>query len=293
MKMFLRILFWLLIAAAPARAQFTNAHRSTLGVFSSIGNYDTDAQAFFTALESDASPTFLNSTQKNSVNALITSLKAHSLWTKYKAIYLFIGGTASAHKYNLKDPRNLDAAYRLTFPNGATHSSGGTDWTTTQYADTHMPSSLIVEGSTSVSIYHGENIQELGVSYGWDDGTKHGGLFMNYAGQLYSDFPAESTARIQISTSYDTRCMVHAAQTGTRTHTVYRNGSQIGTSTASATSAYTANNIWINARDLVNTFNGTKITSWFALANVGFSATDAANEYTDVQAFQTSNSRNF
>jgi hypothetical protein len=34
-------------------------------------------------------------------------------------------GTASQHKWNLKDPRDLDAAYRLQFNGGMTHSANG------------------------------------------------------------------------------------------------------------------------------------------------------------------------
>jgi hypothetical protein len=35
------------------------------------------------------------------------------IWRKTHAIYPLLGGTASAHKFNLKDPRDLNAAYRL------------------------------------------------------------------------------------------------------------------------------------------------------------------------------------
>ncbi len=80
-----------------------------------FGGYDADAQAFFNALEADASPVTLNTSQKDSINTLVEALKSASIWTKIKAIYPMIGGVASSHKYNLKDPRDLDAAFRLTF----------------------------------------------------------------------------------------------------------------------------------------------------------------------------------
>jgi hypothetical protein len=55
------------------------------------------------------------------------------------AIYPFVGGTATSHKYNLKDPRDLDAAYRIAFNGGWTHNSNGiTGDGTTGYAYTYV-----------------------------------------------------------------------------------------------------------------------------------------------------------
>jgi hypothetical protein len=52
-------------------------------------------------------------------------LKTAGIWTKMKAIYPFVGGTAASHKWNLKDPRDVDAAFRLSFTGGWTHTSTG------------------------------------------------------------------------------------------------------------------------------------------------------------------------
>ena len=80
---------------------------------------DADAQAFLNAAE------ITNVTQANAVNTLVIGMKAQGLWTKMKAVYPMVGGTATSHMYNLKDPRNLDAAYRLQFTGGWTHSALG------------------------------------------------------------------------------------------------------------------------------------------------------------------------
>ena len=81
--------------------------------------FDPDAQAFFTASG------LTGATNLNAVNQLVLDLKAASIWTKMKAIYPMVGGTAALHKWNLKDPQDLDAAYRLVFNGGWTHSSTG------------------------------------------------------------------------------------------------------------------------------------------------------------------------
>ena len=44
---------------------------------------------------------------------------------KIKALYPIVGGTAATHKFNFVDPRDLDAAFRLTFFGGWTHSANG------------------------------------------------------------------------------------------------------------------------------------------------------------------------
>jgi len=80
---------------------------------------DADAQAFITAAS------ITDPTQQSAVNQLVVDLKAASIWTKMSAVYPFVGGSATTHKFNLKDPRDLDAAFRLNFQGGWTHSSTG------------------------------------------------------------------------------------------------------------------------------------------------------------------------
>jgi hypothetical protein len=81
--------------------------------------YDTNALAFITAAG------ITDSIQQSAINTLVVGMKADGLWALMQVIYPFIGSTASAHKWNLKDPRDLDAAYRLTFYGGWTHSNTG------------------------------------------------------------------------------------------------------------------------------------------------------------------------
>lgn len=86
---------------------------------SSGGGLDPDAAAFLSAA-SITDPTITTA-----IDTLVTDLKGYGIWTKMKAIYPFVGGTATTHKFNLKDPRDLDAAFRLVFSGGWTHSSNG------------------------------------------------------------------------------------------------------------------------------------------------------------------------
>jgi len=92
----------------------------------------------------------------DAVNNMVQALVSNGLWTKIKAIYPIIGTTAAAHKFNLKDPRDADAAYRLSFLGGGwTHSSNGaTPNGTTSWANTFLvPSTSLSVSSGHISFY--------------------------------------------------------------------------------------------------------------------------------------------
>ena len=97
------------------------------------GALDPDAEAFLTAA------TITDPTEISAVNQLVIDMKDAGIWTKMKAVYPFVGGTATTHKWNLKDPQDTNAAFRLTFNGGWTHSSSGAlPNGTNAYADTYL-----------------------------------------------------------------------------------------------------------------------------------------------------------
>jgi len=103
-----------------------------------IPAFDSDAQAFITA----AGITDLN--QQTAITNLVIGLKTDNLWTKFQALYPFVGGTATTHKFNLKNPLDTNAAFRLVFTGGWTHSSTGAQPNgTNAYADTFLVSSVV------------------------------------------------------------------------------------------------------------------------------------------------------
>ena len=137
---------------------------ASLGIIAGKGSIpiDTDAQAFITAAS------ITDTTQKSAINQLVIDLKSANIWTKMKAIYPFVGGTAATHKFNLKDPRDLDVAFRLVFAGGWTHTStGALPNGTTAYANTKIiPSSILSQNSTHISYYSRTNNATGGVDFG-------------------------------------------------------------------------------------------------------------------------------
>jgi hypothetical protein len=70
----------------------------------------------------------------DALNNLVWSLVGTGLWDKCQAIYPFLGGTTiNTHKWNIKDVRDADAAFRLnaTVVSGFTYSENGVQSNTT------------------------------------------------------------------------------------------------------------------------------------------------------------------
>ena len=120
---------------------------------------DADADKFVQAVNA-CSP--LTSAQVKAIDELVIDLKAANIWTKFKAIYPFVGGSACAHKFNLKDPRDLDAAFRLTFQISSTliniqHNEKGIYKTTLEsspFTETYLnPFIHLLQDSTHMSVY--------------------------------------------------------------------------------------------------------------------------------------------
>jgi len=71
------------------------------------------------------------------VDYIVSNMKAIGTWDLCNAVYGFVGGTAASHKFNWKDLRDVDAAFRLTFVGGVTHNANGMQGNGTNgYADT-------------------------------------------------------------------------------------------------------------------------------------------------------------
>lgn len=133
--------------------------------------YDIDAQLFFDA-ETAAGVT-LTTNEKNAVNQLVLDLKAASIWTKFHALYPIIGGSATSHKFNLKDPRDLDAAFRLVFAGGVTHSSNGFVGNGTNgWANTFLnPNTIFPGGFSSIGFYNRVSTTNQGIYIGTTVGS--------------------------------------------------------------------------------------------------------------------------
>jgi hypothetical protein len=79
---------------------------------------------------------------------LVVGLKSANLWTKMQAIYPYVGGNAFSHKWNLKDPRDSNDAFRIQYVGALTHTATGVQ-TAGGYMNTFFAPSAITPPSSS------------------------------------------------------------------------------------------------------------------------------------------------
>ena len=127
--------------------------------------YDTDAQAFFTAVAGGGDT--LTTTEKDATNQFVLDLKSAGIWTAMDLIYPFVGGTSTSTKWNLKDPQDTDAAYRITWqnPGSGTFSADGVKGNGSNFAgNTHLiPSTVFNSNPRHLSVY--ANLADNRTSY--------------------------------------------------------------------------------------------------------------------------------
>jgi hypothetical protein len=264
------------------------AFQTTIG--RSIGTQtvsDADAQAFVTAAD------IQDQVEANAVNNLVIGMKADGLWTKMKAVYPFVGGTASAHKFNLKDPRDLDAAFRLVFFGGGTHSVNGyLPNGTNAYADTKFNSSTNATlNSHSLSYYSRTNSNGTEIEIGnWNGNTPYNFLEIRTSGITYFLINQNSTA----TTFSDSNSQGFYLGNRTASNVIngWKNGSKVVNSSVASSSLLNVN-IFLGAVSSSNSpvYYTTKQCA-FASIGDGLTDTEAANLNTRVTTFQTALNRN-
>lgn len=227
----------------------------------------------------------------SALDTLVVDLKGFGLWDKMKAIYPFVGGTATTHKFNLKDARDLDAAFRLSFLGGWTHSANGVlPNGTNGYADTFLtPSVTLSQNSTHLSLYSRTNKSEAAIDFGCQGGGVATYAHWNYStSTAFRGINSAPSTRIPLAV---TNTFLIASRIVSNNEMYFSNGTKfndyVGTS-----SVPPSQKMWLGCRN-----NGGSADSFankqYAFASIGdgLSITDASNLYISVQKFQTSLSR--
>lgn len=251
-------------------------------------SFDADAQAFIDATG------ISDETQEDAINTLVVGLKADSLWTIMHAIYPFVGGTADTHKYNLKDPRDLDAAFRLTWENGGggsphTHSANGIQGVTNSFADTYfVEDTHITINSMHLSIYSRTDLDAfVSDMSAQDNASIRSAIIPNLSGNFYGSIHATGGASAHIN---DSQAMYTVSRNGAGGVDTYRNKvkvAEVKTSVSKVTFP-----LYISAQ---NAGGGASLFSLrqlaFATIGDGLSEAQQNDLYDRIQAFQTSLSR--
>jgi hypothetical protein len=252
------------------------------GAVAPVSTYDPDAQAFITA-------TGISGGDATTLNELVLDLKGANIWTKFNALYPIIGTTATQHKFNLKNPLDTNAAFRLSFVGGWTHSStGATPNGTNAYADSFFNQNTVGQNVNSTHLSYYSRTNSSG-NY-WEIGAvnlspdRFYTIGFNYAGITYysnnqSVFPT-TTGQIPIGLFLTSR----TTSTSTK---LYKNGAILATDTNLPSSAINLN-VWVGARN--SNLVGGRVYSnrQCAFASIGSGLTDVESQlfYQIVEKYQ-------
>ena len=251
---------------------------------------DPDAIAFLAAAG------ITDPTITSAIGTLVNSLKSNSLWTRIKAFYPLVGGTATTHKYNLKNPQDTDAAFRLSMFGGLTHDANGvTGNGSTGYMDPHFTkSNFNGQNDNGILVYCRNNFADGSKGlYGAIDTGFSGIRFLPKLGSIaYKSLFSGTGAGI--SNTNSSGLWIHT-RTGASADAIYRNGTLFQTQNFTSTTNSTTASILILAVDYNN--GGSKYQN--ADANIctfaftdGLDNTEKATLSTIVNTFNTTLSRN-
>ena len=244
------------------------------------GGVDADALAFITAAA------ITDATQQSAIITLVTQLKTYGIWSKMKALYPFVGGTAEQHRFNLKDPRTVNAAFYLDFFGGGTHSANGYLPNGNSYADTKLGANLL-QTNNHFSYYSRTSTVNVEVELGVFNNLPLAIVCQLRAGSNYLSGGLASVV------SYTTTSSALGFWTGTKTSDTsrkgYLNGVLQATSTSPDNEVLPSLNIFLGARNNGGIGGQLFSTKQSAFASIGDGLTDteAANFYTAVQTYQT------
>lgn len=237
---------------------------------------DADAQAFITATGiSDA-------TLEAALVDMVIDLKAADQWNNIYAFYPFVGGTATTNKYNLKNPLDTDAAFRITFSGTVTHDNEGiTGDGSTGYGDTHFtPSTDYTKDNTGIIVATLDDVRNSGyVDIGARTASTQAvyintGASGSSIGRMYNE-SSLVTANQPNSTSFSSKGLFALSRTSATSLKFYKNAKLLDTETASSTSdALTTKSLTILANNAATVQNFSARTMALLLITDGLTDDD-------------------
>lgn len=239
--------------------------------------YDADAQAYFTA-----NTAITSAADKNAINTFYLGLKSDGVYTKIYQMGLYVWSSATANKWNLVNPLDTDAAYRLNFTTGWTHASTGmTPNGTSAYANTFMLANTF---STEVHLSFYSGTQTVGGSFeiACSNGTS-----------TVSNRPAVNaqlggTTAINYTTTTDARGYWIASKRSNTDREIYRNGVSQATLGTNITTAFPNLNIWLGGLNNNNSLSFPSAKQIrFSSIGLGLTDTDASNLSNRVNTLMT------
>jgi hypothetical protein len=242
------------------------------------GVTDIDALNFINATGID------NFTQTSAINTLVVGLKANNLWSKMRVIYPFVGGTATFHKYNLKDP----TLYPINWLGAISHGLTGVTFLNGGYGD--VPTfniNILSQNNTSFSFYNKTTLTTSDIRFPIGATTNPGG-YQNFAAGVgfSSGYTAifNNTQNNTIGNAIGVIGYSILSRTNSSNYVLYRDGSSITTITQAS---QTPPSITLQVGGINSTGGTTTSLMTFVTVGDGLSASEVTTLNTLVQAYQT------
>lgn len=245
--------------------------------------YDADAQAYF-----NANTAITNTADKNAINTFYLGLKSDGIYTKLNAMYLPIWGSAASCKWNLVNPLDTDAAFRLTFTTGWTFTSGGMQGNTVStYANTFLNNNNLVINDMSLGVYSrstsgGEN--ELAADFNTGNPVGYTYLNLGATGTTFGVRINTNGAEFA-NTVTNSKAFYIAQRSGLSSQQLFRNTTKY--TNAVAQSFKSVNTIKLGAWIVNGTFYGSSKICSFYFIGKSFSDAEATNLYNRVTTLMT------
>lgn len=248
--------------------------------------YDSDAEAFINAAN------YSLTTYKNAINNLVISLKEANIWSKITAMYpLLSDGINQSRlyqiKYNLKNPLDTNAAYRLTFAGGYTITGTGILFNGVNgYANTYLAPSALNQNSIHFGVYSLSNTQVTVNDIGSIDNPVTSGAVMLIR-DASNNFSSRTNQSASNSVANATSLGLYITnRTGASVVNSWRNSTKI---IAQTTTSATPNsfNMYIGARNDAGTatlFSNREYS--FVTIGSGLTDDEIGNLATIIQTFQ-------
>lgn len=274
------------IKATSGQAGNTVCFRTNPGLTTNMITLTNDWVRYSVVVSPTSTPWSLEWGRKNSATATSfflwgAQLELGSTATTYQPIL----GSQQAYisnqfKYNLVNPVDSDAAFRLVFSGGWTHSANGaTPNGTNGYADTKLNwNSNTSLNDVSFGCYWRNNIQTITGSY---YGVAGGGAYVLMRDQVSCDFYVNDNGTGTIATL--SKGLHLATRKNSTQQTLYVNGS--GTAQSRASLSKPNVNFYFGGSNGFTSYTNNQMA--LALISDGLNDTEAAYLYSITQQYQT------
>lgn len=178
--------------------------------------FDVDALDFF------ARAAITDAVQQGAVNDLVLALKSAGIWTKMRALYPFVGGTASSHSENLKA-----SSYRITWDGPITHNANGVTRFGAGSVDTNLNATTTVLGSIAFGVYQRTpNINGSPAIVALAGSIEYS-IYTRFGDDVFYGVGGTSGQSINVS-MLDASGFFVLSRESTTIYKAYKNGSQLG-----------------------------------------------------------------